>query len=53
MENLARRNHSLLDLMRSIGELRKRGYTIAEIASKTDFSDEYIHAICFLLEHDV
>src|SRR6185436_13303916 len=24
---------------------------IAEIATKTDFSDEYIHAICFLLEH--
>ena len=51
VENLARRNHSPLDLMRSIGELRKRGYTIGEIASKTDFSDEYIHAICFLLEH--
>jgi ParB family chromosome partitioning protein len=51
VENLARRNHSPLDLMRAIGDLRKRGYTIAEIASKTDFSDEYIHAICFLLEH--
>jgi ParB family chromosome partitioning protein len=51
VENLARRNHSPLDLMRSIGELRKRGYTISEIASKTDFSEEYIHAICFLLEN--
>src|SRR6185295_11800749 len=51
VENLARRNHSPLDLMRSIGELRKRGYTISQIAAKTDFSDEYVHAICFLLEH--
>ena len=51
VENLARSHHSPLDLMRSIGDLRKRGYSIAEIANKTDFSDEYIHAICFLLEH--
>src|SRR5262245_6796950 len=51
VENLARRNHSPLDLMRTIGELRKRGYTIGEIASQTDFSDEYIHAISFLVEH--
>src|SRR5688572_13660624 len=51
VENLARRNHSPVELMRSIGELRSRGYTIGEIAGKTDFSDEYIHGICFLLEH--
>src|SRR6476620_2017519 len=48
VENLARRNHTPFDLIRSIGELRKRGYTISEIASKTAFSEEYIHAICFL-----
>jgi ParB family chromosome partitioning protein len=51
VENLARRQHSPLELMHRIGDLRKRGYTIAQIASKTDFSDEYIYAICFLLEH--
>lgn len=51
VENLARRQHSPLELMRRIGDLRKRGYTIAQIASKTDFSDEYIYAICYLLEH--
>lgn len=51
VENLARRQHSPLELMRRIGDLRKRGYTISQIASKTDFSDEYIYAICFLLEH--
>lgn len=51
VENLARRQHSPLELMHRIGELRKRGYTIAQIASKTDFSEEYIYAICYLLEH--
>ena len=49
--NLARRHHSPLELMREIGALRKRGYAIAEIAAKTDFSDEYVHAICYLLDH--
>jgi ParB family chromosome partitioning protein len=51
VENLARRQHSPLELMRNIGDLRKRGYAMAEIATKTDFSEEYIHAICYLLEH--
>jgi ParB family transcriptional regulator, chromosome partitioning protein len=51
VENLARRQHSPLELMRSIGDLRQRGYTIAEVAAKTDFSEEYIYAICYLLEH--
>jgi ParB family chromosome partitioning protein len=51
VENLARRQHSPLDLMREIGILRERGYTIGQIAAKTDFSDEYISAICYLLDH--
>lgn len=51
VENLARRHHSPLELMREIGALRKRGYSISEIATKTDFSDEYVNAICYLLEH--
>src|SRR5580658_10264074 len=51
VENLARRHHSPLELMREIGALRKRGYSAAEIAAKTDFSDDYIHAICYLLDH--
>jgi len=37
--------------MREIGALRKRGYSTSEIATKTDFSDEYVNAICYLLEH--
>ena len=51
VENLARRQHSALDLMREIGALRKRGYAIAQVAAKTDFSEEYVSAICYLLDH--
>jgi ParB family chromosome partitioning protein len=51
VENLARRHHAPLELMRTIGALRTQGYTTAEIATKTDFSVEYIDAICHLLDH--
>jgi len=51
VENLARRQHSPLELVREIGALKERGYSTAEIARKTDFSPEYIWAICFLLEN--
>lgn len=51
VENLARRQHSPLELVREIGALRDRGYSTQEIATKTDFSSEYIWAICYLLEH--
>jgi len=51
VENLARRHHSPLELMREIGALRKRGYSAPEIAAKTDFSEEYVNAICYLLDH--
>jgi ParB family chromosome partitioning protein len=50
VENLARRQHTSLELMSEIGALKKRGYTVNEIAAKTDFSTEYVYAICFLLE---
>jgi ParB family chromosome partitioning protein len=51
VENLARRHHSPIELMRQIGALRERGYSVTEIAAKTDFSDEYVSAICFLLDN--
>jgi ParB family transcriptional regulator, chromosome partitioning protein len=51
VENLARRQHSALDLMREIGALRKRGYSMAQVAEKTDFSEEYVSAICYLLDN--
>ena len=51
VENLARRQHSPMELVSEIGSLQSRGYSIAEIAAKLDFSQDYIKAICFLLEH--
>lgn len=51
VENLARRQHTPLELVRAIGALRDRGYTHAEIAEKVDFSTEYVAAICYLLEN--
>ncbi|CAA7615177.1 plasmid partitioning protein RepB C-terminal domain-containing protein [Magnetospirillum sp. SS-4] len=51
VENLARRHHTPLELLREIGSLKDRGYSIGDIAAKTDFSSEYIYALCYLLEH--
>lgn len=51
VENMARRQHSSLELVREIGALRQRGYTPEQIAVKTDFSEEYISALCHLLDH--
>jgi ParB family transcriptional regulator, chromosome partitioning protein len=51
VENLARRQHAPLELLRDIGGMRERGYSISQIATKTDFSDEYVSAICYLLDH--
>lgn len=51
VENLARRQHTPLELVRAIGALRERGYSHSEIAAKVDFSAEYVGAICFLLEN--
>ena len=51
VENLARRQHTPLELVRSIGALRERSYSYQEIAAKVDFSPEYVYAICYLLEN--
>jgi ParB family chromosome partitioning protein len=51
VEILARRHPGSLQLMREIGALRERGYSTAEIAAKTDFTPDYIAAVCYLLDH--
>jgi ParB family chromosome partitioning protein len=51
VENLARRQHSPLELVRAIGALRERGYSHSDIAAKVDFTREYVYAICYLLEN--
>ena len=50
VENLARRSHSPLELIREVGALRERGYQYVEIAKKVGFSPEYVWSICFLLD---
>lgn len=50
VENLARRQHRPLELLRDIGELKKRGYSDTKIAKKTGLSYEYVHSIRRLLE---
>lgn len=49
VENLARRQHSSLELIREIGALKDRGYSCREIASKTDFSPEYVQSVCSIM----
>ena len=51
VENLARRKHTPLELVREIGALKDRGYSVQDIARKIDFSAEYVWAICYLLDH--
>ena len=50
VENLARRQHRPMELLRDIGELKKRGYSDSDIVKKTGLSYEYVHSIVHLLE---
>ncbi|KAA3516996.1 ParB N-terminal domain-containing protein [Agrobacterium vitis] len=50
VENCARRQHRSVDLLRDIGEMKKRGHTVAKIALMTDLSTEYVYAVIRLLE---
>ena len=50
VENLARRQHVNLELVREIGNLKSRGYKITEIAQKTDLTPDYVRGIIRLLE---
>jgi ParB family chromosome partitioning protein len=48
-ENIARRQHSSLELVREIRVLKERGYSHTEIASKTDLTVTYVRGILTLL----
>lgn len=50
VENLARRQHPAIELLREVGALRKRGYTDRQIASKIGVTPEYVSMIAGLLE---
>lgn len=51
VENLARRQHRAIDLLRDIAGMKQRGYTEAEIAGKTGLTLEYTRGVIRLLEN--
>jgi len=51
VENIARRQHRALDLLHDIEGMKRRGYTEAEIARKTDLTVEYVRGVIQLLEN--
>jgi ParB family chromosome partitioning protein len=50
VENLARRQHVNIEIVREIGKLKERGYKPTEIAKKTDTNPDYVRGIIRLLE---
>lgn len=50
VENLARRQHHSLDLLRDIKRLKDSRYSEHEIAAKTPLSMKYVHGVIRLLE---
>ena len=51
VENLARRPHAPLELMREINSLKSRGYNTTDIAKKIDLAKSYVIGIAHLLDH--
>lgn len=51
VENLARRKHRALDLLRDIKGLKERGYSETKIARKTGLSVKYVRGVTRLLEN--
>jgi ParB family chromosome partitioning protein len=50
VENIARRQHRAIDLLHDIEGMKRRGYSDAEIARKTDLTVEYVRGVIQLLE---
>jgi ParB family chromosome partitioning protein len=51
VENIARRQHSPVELLGEISKLKSRGYSTTEIAKKIDLAQSYVIGISHLLEH--
>jgi ParB family chromosome partitioning protein len=51
VENIARRQHRAIDLLHDIEGMKRRGYSDAEIAQKTDLTVEYVRGVIQLLEN--
>lgn len=50
VENIARRQHHSLDLLRDVKRLKENGYSIPEIACKTQLSKKYVSGVIKLIE---
>jgi ParB family chromosome partitioning protein len=50
VENIARRQHRPIDIMREIGSLHKRGYSDMEISQKIGVTESWVNMIVTLLE---
>jgi ParB family chromosome partitioning protein len=50
VENVARRQHRSVEILQDIEGLKRRGYSDADIAKKTDLSVEYVRGIIRLIE---
>lgn len=51
VENLARRHVRCAELLEEIAGMKERGYTIAQIAKKTNLTTKYVSGILRLLSH--
>jgi ParB family transcriptional regulator, chromosome partitioning protein len=51
VENVARRRHTPLELLKEITTLQERGLTTEQIAKKLDLDRTYVYAIVHLIEH--
>ena len=51
VENLARRQHTCVELVHEIKALKDRGYTFGAIAKKTDLDITYVRGIVKLIKH--
>jgi ParB family transcriptional regulator, chromosome partitioning protein len=51
VENIARRRHTPIELLREITSLKSRGYSVPEIAKKIDVHRSYVAGIIHLLSH--
>jgi len=51
VENIARRRHKTIDLLKEITSLVGRGYTADQIGNKLDLDRAYVHSVMHLLAH--
>lgn len=50
-ENLARRRHCTIEMLKEIGNLKERGHSFTDIARTTDLHQSYVKGIVRLLKH--